>query len=110
MTNVYILTKEGRAYSTEGLEYLTKYIADNLNITDNLWFCQGTAYNEPENLIKALKREPTKSVIVLSTNKNIITIADADDIKNVMKILTDNSDKSCWETLTKTAYKQHNNN
>ena len=60
MKNVFILTKEGKAYSKEGHKYIAEYLKNTFpqfgetgNLNDYL-FHQGVAYNNPDVLKKHL--------------------------------------------------------
>ena len=109
MTNVYILTKEGRTYSTEGLNYVKNQIETNYNITDELLFNQGAVHNNATQFVETLKNEKTTPVIALSTNDGIAIFTGEHNINTAITHLTENPNTSSWETLTTMAYAQRNN-
>lgn len=99
MTEIYILTREGRAYTEEGIRYLTESMSRDYNITGKLRFIQGGDYNNPEYLVQLLDKAENTPVIVLSTKDSIITLTGEHDIKTVKKVLLENPDRTSWESL-----------
>ena len=74
--NVYIITKEGKSYTKEGIEYVHSQIEEickdhNMEIETDFNFQQGAILNKPEHMIKMLENdlkrpEKVKSYLVYS--------------------------------------------
>lgn len=64
MKNVYILTEEGRAYSDEGLQYLTALIREQRDDDSELQFRMGATYNVAAVLAYDLEQNPDAYVAI----------------------------------------------
>ena len=96
MTNVYILTKEGREYSREGCKYITETLRKPpFNNNDEFMFSMGAAYNNPTFLADCIDQDPN-CYIVISTKSSIMTLnpASADDLKHALR---DYPNESSWQ-------------
>lgn len=99
MREVYIITREGRAYSTEGLKYLTEMVANNYDIYDQLIFVQGQVYNDPEYLAGQLEKSEPSPVVVISAEDGIYSVTGDNDIRIVANTLREASEGTSWEIL-----------
>jgi hypothetical protein len=97
--NVFIITKEGRSYSDEGLNYVTDVLKKYFNVTDELIFCMGFEYNDPKFLCQELKQNPD-SYIVISRSDGIQFLP-TKDVSVACQMLTDHPDESSWELFVK---------
>lgn len=100
---VYILTKEGRGYTTEGLEHLTKEIKNRFNCTDELLFHMGANFNNAEYLAERLENslsspDETTPIVVLSYDKGILYLHD-EGINILIENLKENPTVSSWQYL-----------
>lgn len=95
---VYIITKEGRAYSDKGLAHVAFTLRTQLGIQhDELEFNMGQAFNMPETLAKCLQRN-AGACVVLSTDTNIITLPPSANAR-ICDNLLNNQTATSWETL-----------
>lgn len=99
MIFVYIVTKEGRAYSDEGLRFVTDQLQDNYKITDELTFIMGESLNNPKYLSKKLDSEQDKALVV-SIENGVFTLYDKSDIQKVIRLLNENQNQTSWQTLS----------
>lgn len=98
MIPTYIITKEGRSYSTEGLEYVTHLLNDNYDIEDELIFHMGSDLNIPEFLADRL--DVNKPVaIIISTKDNVIALYNANGMADVAKYLRKRKNDTSWQIL-----------
>ena len=98
--NIYIVTKEGRAYTDVGLMHISSTILNRkLATADEIpEFVQGAILNNAEYFIKELS-EHNGAIIVLSTSDNISYITGENTFKDLITTLNENKDKTTWETL-----------
>ena len=95
--NVYIITEEGRSYTTEGLKYLTGVLEKEFNVKDQLAFLMGWVYNDPDRLIESLKTYPDSYVVV--SKKDGIGFVPPDQLDAICEALEDLKPNTSWETL-----------
>lgn len=97
---VFIVTKEGRAYSNEGLVYVCNMLLENGQVDpeDIPEFMAGKVLNDSKYLAKKLQTNPL-SIIVVSTNQGIATINGEANLKRIVKMLLKDPDRNAWETL-----------
>lgn len=98
---IYIITKEGRGYSTDGLNYIREILQEIHIDPSNPEFNMGAAYNDPKTLCRALTKHPD-AVIVLSA-KNAVICFPPDVNRKIMQNLNTDSGKSSWEHLMQSA-------
>lgn len=97
-TQVYIITREGRAYNDKGLHYVGSVMKEQYNVDFNdIEFNSGTAFNRPQTLAAQLKKHEN-AYIVLSTARNTIFIP-KDCNETTIENLTNNPDMTSWEIL-----------
>lgn len=98
--NIYIVTKEGRAYTDAGLMHISSAILDHkLATADEIpEFIQGAILNNAEYFIKELSKDHN-AIIVLSISDNISYITGESIFKNLITMLNENKDKTTWKTL-----------
>lgn len=102
MVNVFILTKEGKTYSTDGQKQILIDLNDIINITDenSITVTMGKNINDRKYLADALTNSETAAIAV-SLDKGIYYVY-GDDIATTIKMLNDsnvNGDTS-WEVIT----------
>ena len=97
---VFIVTKEGRSYSTEGLAYVCNQPLENrqVNPEDIPEFMAGMILNDSKYLAKKLQTNPL-SIVVVSTNQGITTINGEANLKRIVEMLLKDPDRNAWETL-----------
>lgn len=98
MINAYIITEEGRAYTTEGLEYLTNLMEKNYGVTEELNFIMGAVLNDPEYLAKKLTDYPDSALFV-SAEKGIFSLYNEDALRECSQKLLECPDATSWQTL-----------
>lgn len=91
MTNVYILTQEGRAYSTEGLLHVKNILTASYDINpeSDIMYNQGQIYNDPSSLLSKLsqdKDQKNMAVIIISTSDGIFSLLVDDEILDFIKL------------------------
>lgn len=104
MTFVYIITKEGRAYNTKGLNVITEMLKTDYGVSDELSFFVGSDYNDP--MLLADKLENRKTAIVLSLSDGIAAFYDENGMPDISTDLRNaaNTNKTSWEILTEAFY------
>lgn len=104
---VYIITKEGRAYTTEGLNYITSILNKNYGITDELVFMAGSEFNNPEILAEKLKSMKNIAIVVSMPDK-ITTFYSENGMEDMADMLLENKNKTSWQSLYD-VIKEHSN-
>lgn len=97
MKKIFILTEEGKAFSTLGLKIVVNDLESMFNVKDELIFEQGTAINEKKLLLELLQKNPD-SFIVLSTATSIDYLPPR-CFKDVFDVLKEDDKKTCWQAL-----------
>lgn len=110
MILVYIITKEGRAYTTEGLNVVTDMLKEDYDISDELSFFAGAAYNDP--MLLADRIESNKVAIVLSLKDGIAAFYDENGMPDIAADLRNAADtgKTSWEIISEAFYSARNQN
>ena len=100
MIPTYIITREGRSYSTEGLEYVTEMLRKGYGVEDELFFYMGAAFNEPGFLAEKLDID-TPVAIIVSTKEGIHAMYNANGMSDVAYYLYEGKDteQTSWEIL-----------
>jgi hypothetical protein len=107
-TNIYYITREGRACSTEGMMAYAAELKDkyNKNIGEPIFF-QGEAYNNPDTLIEKLAADEDPIIILSMPEQSAFLMNNTDapnNIKNnVISMLKNahaqNASKTSWEII-----------
>lgn len=109
MKTVYIITEEGKAYSTEGHKFIANYLRNEFpqfgetGVLDDYYFRQGAILNNP----KQLSKELLKDIGTVDTPGCWIIISNADgmgvlggtftNINNFIEDAKDNPDMTSWQ-------------
>ena len=94
---IFILTEEGKAFSTLGLKVVANDLESVFNVKDELIFEQGAAINEKKLLLELLQKNPD-SFIVLSTATRIDYLPPK-CFEDVFDVLKEDNKKTCWQAL-----------
>ena len=110
MIFVYIITKEGRSYTTKGLNVVTDMLKTDYDISDELSFFAGSAYNDP--MLLADRLENNKVAIVLSLKDRLAAFYDENGMPDIAADLRNFSDtgKTSWEIISEAFYSARNQN
>ena len=98
MSNVYIITKEGKEYNPEGIAHIMTRIRKDHNDESEINIMQGQIINNPNVLADFLNDDPKNSYIFVSHNKGIDLIHTNDDIHATIDLLKDKKATS-WSIL-----------
>ena len=103
MANVYILTKENRAYNEAGIKYVLDTLRNHFNDYSDAHIAEGPLYNMPDVLSQFLKGDPEHSYVVVSHSKGIVFMYDLDDINRFVDLLEANADEdeTSWSIIMK---------
>lgn len=108
MTNVYIITREGRSFSQEGYDHITRMIRRRGDESE-LMFHMGAIYNNATYLSSLLKKE-THAYIIMSENMRKdtgagrISLFPPSVFKGVCETLDGFPEDSSWEILYDIVY------
>ncbi len=96
---VYILTEEGRGYSTEGLEIITKNIREFFHDESELIFQTGQSLNRPSSLTKLLEANKDRSYLMVSSEKGLY-YTKGSDYDPICQVLSEHDDaENAWAVL-----------
>lgn len=98
MTNVYVITKEGRDYTDEGKKYIRDKLTGEYGVTGEIVMSFGQTYNDPETLADALKRHKDTAYVIISGTTGMF-IYSPESNEGMMLYLKDHPDQTSWETL-----------
>lgn len=103
MVDTYILTKEGRAFSEEGLERVRNLIEKDGDISSNLMYHMGHELNDSRHLSELLKNDTTGYLIISEVKRNPLVnrlyLLVAEDFPGICEELDMNPDDNSWDTL-----------
>lgn len=99
MSKVYIVTEEGKEYTTDGINHILSRIRNDHNDQSKIDITQGTLINNPKVLMKFLSEDPGHTYVFVSHNKGIDLIHTKDDIRAFMELLRNTKNKTSWEIL-----------
>lgn len=98
MKNVFILTREGRDYSTEGLLKAEADIRKTFGETDDLTFFMGADLNDPENLVRLLE-ENADSGYLFTSMENFGYFHPGEEFGILAELFRKHSTENPWEAL-----------
>lgn len=100
MIPTYIITREGKSYSTEGMVYVTEMLRNNYGVEDELFFYMGGAFNDPESLAEKLDIDSPVAVIV-SKREGIYALYNANGMPDVARYLYEGkgTEQTSWQIL-----------
>ena len=103
MSQAYILTEEGRAYTQEGVDFVLDLIRNKFKDHSEVTLSQGMLYNTPSVLSKALHKNTSTSYVFVSHDKGLETLYDTEDIKRFITLLEDPNDanETSWSIIMK---------
>ena len=102
---VYIITKQGKNYTEEGMKYVKEQLEKRYNEKNELIFFAGTEYNKPKNLLAALK-DNNNAYVIVSFDEGIAYFPKTDIpliCKNMQLAVDNNYDDTSWEILMESA-------
>ena len=111
MNKLYIITEEGRAFSTKGLEVVTADISTKKNLgfdpNDETIYIQGAAYNDLSTILAILKQDLAthdKSFLVGSFDDGVTYTPVNEKTFEILKGIQEdakslNSARTTWEIL-----------
>ena len=110
MIPVYIITKEGRSYTTKGLNTVTDMLKTDYDISDELSFFAGSAYNDP--MLLADRLDKSNVTIVLSLSDRIAAFYDKNGMPDIAADLRNTADtgKTSWEIISEAFYSAQSQN
>ena len=94
MANVYIVTKQGKTYNDEGVEYVLDCIRNTFHDYSDVHLFEGPLHNTPSVLADFLKDDPGHSYVFISHNKGIEIMYRPDSINRYIEILEANTDEN----------------
>ena len=100
-TRVFIITKNGKAYNNEGLNYIRNALSEDYGENDDMEFLAGETYNNVRHLKKEIGKTGTKPYIVLSRDDGI-TFFGPKGMDKIKSNLSYYDDKTSWEILSMT--------
>ena len=92
-----ILTREGRAYSEEGKQYVTDMLTKEFGV-EGVCLFEGRNFNSKKLLRVFLESNPD-TYIVVSTAENIIFIPPENNGKVIKALSEEDSDRTSWEVI-----------
>ena len=98
-TPVFIISKEGKSYNPEGIQYVKDSIEERFDIHSDLAIYTGIALNNTNVLVKFIEENPN-SYIVLSTREQVVFLPKQVN-QDICLDLRDYPDESSWELLMK---------
>ena len=97
-TQVYIITKEGRAYNDDGLHYVGGVMKKEFGVDFNdIEFNSGAAFNKPELLARQLEKHED-AYLVVSTSDDVIFIPKTVN-PQIVNNLRENPEETSWRIL-----------
>lgn len=104
-TSVFILTKNGIAYNSEGIDYIRKSLAKEFNVKNDLSIYTGIGINEPTVLAKFIQTV-NNPYIVLSHKDGIgffPSNANSEICDNLIEGHTKWPNMTSWQIIMKTS-------
>lgn len=105
MSQVYILTREGRAYNQKGIAFILNEIREKYNDHDKITIQEGAFYNQPKLLSNQLNKNPDQSYVFVSHAKGIEVLHIENDIRQFAELLKYHAEtktgKTSWEIVMK---------
>lgn len=104
---VYVVTKEGKDYTSKGIDYIKSSLNEEFDETNDLNIITGQSINSPK-VFKAMLQRNMNAYIVLSTKDNVIFIPPKNNgiiCENIDESLQNNPKITSWEIIM-TACKQ----
>ena len=103
MTNsaktVYILTKEGRKYSDEGLVHVKNAIIRIFGDHSDLLFTMGQVLNEPEKLINMLEHNGGDGYLMISLENGSYYYHGAEEFDMLAQLFKEHLNENPWEVI-----------
>lgn len=97
---IYIITKEGRAYSDEGLEHVRDEFSKEpyfVKKDSDVIICQGGIYNDPTYLAEELRKKDRDSYLVISAD--FMGYFGPKDMEKLANLLVKYPNQTSWETI-----------
>ena len=96
---VYILTKEGRKYSDEGLVHVKNAIIDIFGDHSDLLFTMGQVLNESEKLIKMLKHNNGDGYLMISLENGGYYYHGVEEFDMLAQLFKEHLNENPWEVI-----------
>ncbi len=94
---VYIITKEGKNYNDEGMQFIKDGLKNHFGINEDLAIYTGVGLNDA-SVLSTLLRKKSNAYIVLATKEKVGFIPQ-DVNETICLNLDDNKNISSWEVL-----------
>jgi hypothetical protein len=98
-TPVFIITREGKSYNAEGIQFVKEGIEEHFDIHSDLAIYSGIALNNTKVLAKFVEENPN-GYIVLATKDSVVYIPQHHN-QDICYDLRANPDETSWELLMK---------
>ncbi len=98
MTDVYVITKEGRDYTDEGKEYIRNSLINEHGVAGKITMSFGQVYNDPKTLADALKKHKDTAFVIISGTTGMFTCEPKSN-ESIIWNLEHHPDQTSWETL-----------
>ena len=103
-TNVFVITREGKTVSKNGIAHLRKKLYDDFTIDTEIDFFSGAVFNDPMVLLDSMTTKEN-AYIVLSLPGEIILFPKEIN-KDICQNLKENKQKTSWQILTESCMKK----
>ncbi len=104
---IYLLTREGRSYTDEGLLGIKSTIKDLYGDDSNMLVNMGAYLNKHENIITALERNDGSGYLVISMPVGGGFFTGKDELAAAAELIRRNPDKNPWETMAYVVATKH---
>ncbi len=101
---VYVITREGKNYTQEGEQYLEDQLLKMYGVDEGMFF-YGAWYNDPSNLLQAIKGNKD-AYVILSYDEGIVFFgpnAWPYICDNLRSVIDNNEDYTSWTLLMEMA-------
>lgn len=93
---IWILTREGKSYSDEGLLTVKKDIQETYNDNSNFIINMGAYLNEPENLASTLERNDGSGYLIMSMQDGGVYFTGEKSLHAAAQLIREKSDMNPW--------------
>ena len=101
---VYVITREGKNYTQEGEQYLEDQLLKMYGVDEGMFF-YGAWYNDPSNLLQAIKGNKDAYVILSYDEGIVFFVPNAWPYicDNLRSVIDNNEDYTSWTLLMEMA-------
>lgn len=102
-TSVFILTREGKPYTDEGIKYIRESLKNMFNVTNDLSIYTGIGINEPKVLTELI--HTTKNPYIVLSHKDGVGFFPVDANEEICETLIEDHESSpnmtSWQIIMK---------